>query len=334
MAKEVFEALAGRLLASGEAREARTPRTRSPSRATGLSIEVRNGALEQAERAEGVDLGLRVLIGHRQACVSSSDNRDGTPSRPWRNGRWRWRARRRRTRGAGWPRRRSLARAGTTAALNLEDRAAASVARCAQGCRTRRRGGGAGGAGGEQNGRGRRRAGRPAGCTSRRRNGFSAATPAPGTGSRRWRSRARARPWSATTPARAEVHRADLPDPAGDRAGSAGERTAARSGAGKPPTGAWPVVYDERVASGPDRASGAGDQRNGHRPRRELAQGRASANRCCPRARADRGPAPPAYPAARGPSTTRGCRSPAGRWSAEGVLTAGPSISPPPASSG
>lgn len=39
------------------------------------SIEVLNGALEHAERSEGVDLGLRVLIGHRQASVSSSDLR-------------------------------------------------------------------------------------------------------------------------------------------------------------------------------------------------------------------------------------------------------------------
>ncbi len=43
-----------------------------------LSIEVRGGALEQAERAEGVDIGLRVLIGRRQACVSSSDVRPDT----------------------------------------------------------------------------------------------------------------------------------------------------------------------------------------------------------------------------------------------------------------
>ena len=43
-----------------------------------LSIEVRGGALEQAERSEGVDIGLRVLIGHRQACVSSSDVRPDT----------------------------------------------------------------------------------------------------------------------------------------------------------------------------------------------------------------------------------------------------------------
>ncbi|MEM1360276.1 MAG: TldD/PmbA family protein [Pseudomonadota bacterium] len=38
-----------------------------------LSIETRAGALEQAERAEGVDLGLRVIMGKRQACVAISD---------------------------------------------------------------------------------------------------------------------------------------------------------------------------------------------------------------------------------------------------------------------
>ena len=43
-----------------------------------LSIEVRGGALEHAERAEGVDLGLRVLVGRRQACVSASDTRPET----------------------------------------------------------------------------------------------------------------------------------------------------------------------------------------------------------------------------------------------------------------
>jgi PmbA protein len=42
-------------------------------RGTSLSIDVRNGVLEHAERAEGVDIGLRVLIGRRQAIVSASD---------------------------------------------------------------------------------------------------------------------------------------------------------------------------------------------------------------------------------------------------------------------
>lgn len=40
---------------------------------TSLSIDIRKGALEQAERSEGIELGLRVLMGGRQACVSVSD---------------------------------------------------------------------------------------------------------------------------------------------------------------------------------------------------------------------------------------------------------------------
>lgn len=38
-------------------------------------IQVRGGRLEEAERSEGTDVGLRVLIGRRQACVASSDTR-------------------------------------------------------------------------------------------------------------------------------------------------------------------------------------------------------------------------------------------------------------------
>lgn len=43
-----------------------------------VSIDVRKGGLEQAERAEGLDIGLRVFIGQRQACISSSDTRPET----------------------------------------------------------------------------------------------------------------------------------------------------------------------------------------------------------------------------------------------------------------
>ena len=45
---------------------------------TSMSIDIRKGALEQAERAEGTDIGLRVLIGRRQACVSASDTSPAT----------------------------------------------------------------------------------------------------------------------------------------------------------------------------------------------------------------------------------------------------------------
>ena len=43
------------------------------ARQESTSIDVRGGRLEQADRAESLDLGLRVLIGGRQAIVTSSD---------------------------------------------------------------------------------------------------------------------------------------------------------------------------------------------------------------------------------------------------------------------
>ncbi len=42
-------------------------------RTMSLGIEVRDGAVEESERAEGDDLGLRVLVGKRQAVVSTND---------------------------------------------------------------------------------------------------------------------------------------------------------------------------------------------------------------------------------------------------------------------
>ena len=45
---------------------------------TSVSIDVLEGKLEHAERSEGVDIGLRVMIGQRQAVVSSSLFDDAT----------------------------------------------------------------------------------------------------------------------------------------------------------------------------------------------------------------------------------------------------------------
>lgn len=47
-------------------------------RGSSVTIDMRGGTLEQAERAEGVEIGLRVLIGGRQANVSASDTRPET----------------------------------------------------------------------------------------------------------------------------------------------------------------------------------------------------------------------------------------------------------------
>lgn len=46
-----------------------------------LSVGVRNGALEDVEREESRDLGLRVFIGRRQATVSASDLSEATRNR-------------------------------------------------------------------------------------------------------------------------------------------------------------------------------------------------------------------------------------------------------------
>jgi PmbA protein len=47
-------------------------------RSMSLSIEVRDGAVEESERSEGDDVGLRVLVGRKQAVVSTNDfSRDG-----------------------------------------------------------------------------------------------------------------------------------------------------------------------------------------------------------------------------------------------------------------
>ncbi|WP_299650388.1 TldD/PmbA family protein [uncultured Tateyamaria sp.] len=45
---------------------------------TSVSVDVRAGALEQAERSEAIDIGLRVFVGQKQANVSASDTTDRT----------------------------------------------------------------------------------------------------------------------------------------------------------------------------------------------------------------------------------------------------------------
>ena len=42
-------------------------------RSASLAVEVRDAAVEESERAEADDLGLRVLVGRRQAVVSTND---------------------------------------------------------------------------------------------------------------------------------------------------------------------------------------------------------------------------------------------------------------------
>lgn len=211
-----------------------------------LQIEVRGGQLEQAERAEGVEIGLRVIVGRRQACVASSDIRDGTitamaeravamareaPEDPW----------------CGLADPAQLARDWDAEALDLVDRepmpgpeALQEAARAAEAAAlavpgvTRMDTTGASWSAG--------------GFHLAASNGFSGGYAATshgieavaivGEGTAMERDYA----WDG------RAHRADLDDP--ETIGRlAGERAVARAGASKPPTGAFAVVYDERVAN-------------------------------------------------------------------------------------
>src|SRR5439155_1168129 len=42
-------------------------------RSVSLAVEVRKGEIEESERSEGDDVGLRVFVGRRQAVVSTND---------------------------------------------------------------------------------------------------------------------------------------------------------------------------------------------------------------------------------------------------------------------
>ena len=67
--------IAAALKAGADAAEAVSAQRQS------LSVGVRNGALEDVEREESRDLGLRVFVGRRQATVSASDLSEATRAR-------------------------------------------------------------------------------------------------------------------------------------------------------------------------------------------------------------------------------------------------------------
>ncbi|QTC93081.1 TldD/PmbA family protein [Brevundimonas goettingensis] len=71
----LHDLIAAALKAGADAAEAVTSERRS------MSVGVRNGALEEVEREESRDLGLRVFVGQRQASVSASDLSEATRNR-------------------------------------------------------------------------------------------------------------------------------------------------------------------------------------------------------------------------------------------------------------
>ncbi len=210
-----------------------------------VSIEVRNGTLEHAERAEGTEIGLRAIVGRRQACVAASDLREATLEEM---------ARRAVVMARAAPEDPSVALAPSSALSAERDNeafevydpaaeptpedlsqmalAAEAAARAVSGVSQIE----------QATGAHQRRDGVLAAS-----NGFLGHFRHTSTGvscvaicgeglgmERDWYGEQR-------------VHRSDLP--AADEIGRiAGDRTVARKGARKPPTGTYPVLYDERVA--------------------------------------------------------------------------------------
>ncbi len=214
---------------------------------TSLSIGVRAGALEDAERSEGIDLGLRVLIGKRQACVSASDISATTISEMAERA-IAMAAEAPEDDGVGLAEPDQLAREWDIDALQLCDPSPEPDAAQLQEDARRAEAAALDVAGINQV------QAASAGYGARRlhlaaTNGFSGG----------YARTDRATSVVAITGEGAEMERdyageqrifqADLPSP--EEIGSlAAERTLARKGARKPPTGAFPVLYDERIASG------------------------------------------------------------------------------------
>ena len=213
---------------------------------TSVSVDVRAGALEHAERAEGMDLGLRVLIGRRQACVSSSDARPETlanmaeravamareaPEDPW----------------AGLADAAQLSDWRSGEGLELHDPAAEPDPAAVQDDACRAEAAALAVPGISQidaasAGYGKRVVhlaatnGFSGGYLRSSRSISCVAITGEGT--------AMERDWAGE----GRIFQADLPS-AESIGTQAGERAAARAGARRPPSGAFPVLYDERVAA-------------------------------------------------------------------------------------
>ena len=214
--------------------------------AAAVSVDVRAGKLEHAERAEGVEIGLRVLVAGRQACVSASDHAGRTiadmAARAVAMAR---EAPVDDTLGLADPA--QLTDRTDSSALDLYDGSPEPRPEALQDAALRAEAA-------ALTVEGISKVESASAAHSARRmwlaasNGFEAgygrtghslstvAITGEGTGMER--------DWAGET----RVHLSDMPDP--ESIGRlAGERTVARRGARKPPTGAFPILYDRRVAS-------------------------------------------------------------------------------------
>ena len=209
------------------------------------SIDIRRGALEQAERSEGIEVGLRVLLGGRQACVSASDISPATLARlAERAVAMAREAPQDPTVGLAAPD--QLARGWDLAGLDLCDpspepapQALEAAARAVEAAALDRAG--------------ITQVEASAGWSSRSMHlatsgGFSggyarsahslSAVAFTGSGTQMERD------WAGES----RIHGGDMP-PATEIGSLAASRTLERAGSVKPPTGAYPVLYDERIAS-------------------------------------------------------------------------------------
>lgn len=213
---------------------------------TSISIDVRNGALEQAERSEGIDLGLRVLVGQRSSVVSASDTTPDTltqmaaravamaaeaPEDPY----------------IGLATQDQLARDWDIDALELADPAPEPTPTEFQEIAARAEAAAAGFEGISQvqsasAGYGARKVHLAAS------NGFSGGYARTDTGISVVAITGEGTEMERDYAGETRIFAADLPSP--EEIGAlAAERTLARAGARKPPTGAFPVLYDERISS-------------------------------------------------------------------------------------
>ena len=211
-----------------------------------VSVDVRKGALEEAQRAEGVEIGLRAIVGHRQACISVSDTSPAAigaaaeravamarlaPEDP----------------SVGLAEPDQLAADTDAAALDLFDPSDAPSPAALEDLARRTEAAAAGVPGIAQTDSagaayGTRRihlaATNDFSAGYRRTDHSLSVTAITGTGT------GMERDWAADH----RIHGADMdsPETIGARAA---ERTLQRANPGRPPTGAYPVLFDERVAS-------------------------------------------------------------------------------------
>ena len=213
---------------------------------TSISIDVLDGKLEHAERPEGIDIGLRVMVGQLQACVSASDRRaDTITMMAERAVAMAREAPEDATVGLASPD--QLARALDASALELVDPAdepapaelqeialrAEAAALAVQGVSK---------VDSSSAGYGRRRVHLSAS------NGFSAGYMRTDAGLSCVAITGSGGEMERDYCGEGRIFQADLPSPE-DIGRIAGERTAARAGARKPKTGALPVLFCERSAA-------------------------------------------------------------------------------------